>query len=221
MDGVCIGHPRCNVELCTQRLQSPRDRFCEAHQSYERLCAIVGCKQPCEDGKRTCRIQSHRSYEEAKEQRGQAIYRLRRRLPREQLSTVIRSLGDGSGESDGQDPHLNVLDVGEVAQELNAEEDSQSGQGDSEVTAPIPSTHPTTSLPLVNSSTPPENDPSIAPSAKGGRPTLKSVLTRRWTHNEQLMVRPCGIVIARATFYEAESVSNAVVSSMLSPGVHV
>lgn len=40
----------------------------------------------------------------------------------------------------------------------------------------------------------------------------KSSMTCKFTHNEQLLVRCCGIVIARATFYEAESLSNVVVS---------
>lgn len=44
--------------------------------------------------------------------------------------------------------------------------------------------------------------------AQAKRPAnVDGVFSRRWTHNEQLMVRPCGIVIARATFFGAESVS--------------
>ncbi|KZV82042.1 hypothetical protein EXIGLDRAFT_627600, partial [Exidia glandulosa HHB12029] len=35
----------------------------------------------------------------------------------------------------------------------------------------------------------------------------KAVFRRTWTHNEQLAVRPCGIVISRATMYQAEAVS--------------
>lgn len=42
--------------------------------------------------------------------------------------------------------------------------------------------------------------------------TLKGVFSRKWTHNEQLMVRPCGVVIGRATFYNAESMSGVKVS---------
>jgi hypothetical protein len=34
---------------------------------------------------------------------------------------------------------------------------------------------------------------------------LRARFTRSWTHNEQLMVRPCGIIIGRATFYNSES----------------
>lgn len=48
--------------------------------------------------------------------------------------------------------------------------------------------------------------------AKNSRKGLKGVFSRRWTHNEQLMVRPCGVVVGRATFYFAESMSGVKVS---------
>ena len=38
-------------------------------------------------------------------------------------------------------------------------------------------------------------------------PRSKGVFSRKWTHNEQLMVRPCGIIVGRATFYSSESMS--------------
>ena len=50
--------------------------------------------------------------------------------------------------------------------------------------------------------------------------TAKSSLTRRWTFNEQLMVRPCGIILSRATFYEAEGPANALVSPSKSHVTH-
>jgi hypothetical protein len=31
------------------------------------------------------------------------------------------------------------------------------------------------------------------------------------THNEQILVRPCGVICSRATFYNAEAVSNVLV----------
>lgn len=37
--------------------------------------------------------------------------------------------------------------------------------------------------------------------------SVKGVFRRRWTHNEQLMVRPCGVVVGRATFFASESLS--------------
>lgn len=38
---------------------------------------------------------------------------------------------------------------------------------------------------------------------------------RRQTHNEQLMVRPCGMIIARATFFGSETVPQTVVSIII------
>ncbi|EJD54206.1 hypothetical protein AURDEDRAFT_51957, partial [Auricularia subglabra TFB-10046 SS5] len=35
----------------------------------------------------------------------------------------------------------------------------------------------------------------------------KTVFHRTWTHNEQLAVRPCGVIVSRCTFYQAEAVS--------------
>ncbi|KAK0433594.1 hypothetical protein EV421DRAFT_1718445, partial [Armillaria borealis] len=32
-------------------------------------------------------------------------------------------------------------------------------------------------------------------------------LNRKWTHNEQLFVRPCGVIVSRCTFYHAESLT--------------
>ncbi len=41
---------------------------------------------------------------------------------------------------------------------------------------------------------------------------VKSTLARRWTHNEQLVVKCCGVIISRATFYNSEGMSNVLVS---------
>ncbi|KZO96702.1 hypothetical protein CALVIDRAFT_471553, partial [Calocera viscosa TUFC12733] len=41
-----------------------------------------------------------------------------------------------------------------------------------------------------------------------GNRKLKGRFGRSYTHNEQLIVRPCGVIVARATFYGAESISS-------------
>ncbi len=38
-------------------------------------------------------------------------------------------------------------------------------------------------------------------------------LNRKWTHNEQLFVRPCGVIVSRCTFYNAESLTACNVSA--------
>ncbi|KZW02391.1 hypothetical protein EXIGLDRAFT_580701, partial [Exidia glandulosa HHB12029] len=56
--------------------------------------------------------------------------------------------------------------------------------------------------------------PAPGPSHGRGRGKAKSAKTkavfrRTFTHNEQLIVRPCGIIVARCTMYQAEAVSGA------------
>ncbi|EJD51091.1 hypothetical protein AURDEDRAFT_57396, partial [Auricularia subglabra TFB-10046 SS5] len=44
-----------------------------------------------------------------------------------------------------------------------------------------------------------------SPARKGRK--QKHTMTRSWTHNEQLAVRCCGVIISRATFFQAEAIS--------------
>lgn len=47
------------------------------------------------------------------------------------------------------------------------------------------------------------------------RQKIRAQFGRRRTHNEQVIVAPCGMIIARETFYGAEAVSTVVVSQVL------
>ncbi|KAI0707148.1 hypothetical protein C8Q76DRAFT_817301 [Earliella scabrosa] len=142
MDGVTIGHPRCNVDHCRNDLGSPRHRFCHAHRQLEGMCAIKQCPHAVSDNMRTCNTPAHRAHELEKRERGRAIHRLKKRL---------------AGHSTA--------------------EESQAATADECVD-------------------------------KTASRAFKTALTRRYTHNEQLIVRCCGVIVSRATFYEAESVSN-------------
>jgi hypothetical protein len=62
---------------------------------------------------------------------------------------------------------------------------------------------PTNNTPLSPDNQPPAN--SSSNSLPRGMP--KGKLSRSWTHNEQLFVRCCGIIISRATMYGSEGVS--------------
>lgn len=43
------------------------------------------------------------------------------------------------------------------------------------------------------------------------RPRLKTDMSRSRTHNEQTLVRACGVMLGHAAFYNAEAVSNVLV----------
>ena len=46
-----------------------------------------------------------------------------------------------------------------------------------------------------------------------GNQKLRAQFGRKRTHNEQIIVAPCGVIIARATFYGAEALHTAAVSA--------
>lgn len=48
--------------------------------------------------------------------------------------------------------------------------------------------------------------------AKNSNPWICAMFGRRRTHNEQLFVAPCGMIIARETFYHAEALYSVIVS---------
>ncbi|KAK7039107.1 hypothetical protein VNI00_010291 [Paramarasmius palmivorus] len=63
-------------------------------------------------------------------------------------------------------------------------------------------------VPLLNDVDPVvENDGSITEAIPSSTARLTGQMSRRWTHNEQLVVYPCGIIASRCTFYNSEAVS--------------
>jgi len=46
---------------------------------------------------------------------------------------------------------------------------------------------------------------------------IRAVFGRRRTHNEQIMVHPCGIIVARRTFFGSETTPQTVVSRLKLP----
>jgi len=57
---------------------------------------------------------------------------------------------------------------------------------------------------------------ALTPSGPQSRPPrkLRAQFGRKRTHNEQIIVAPCGIILARETFYGAEAVATVVVRSI-------
>lgn len=44
MDGTVLGHLRCSIHNCQNRLTVSRDRFCPEHRHMNSICAIKGCE---------------------------------------------------------------------------------------------------------------------------------------------------------------------------------
>ncbi len=286
MDGVTVGHPRCNEHHCLGRLKSPRDRFCEEHAHLANQCAINGCTLPCSDGMRTCSTEQHRAFEKRQRERGQAIFRLRRRM--EGKDGAVPPFVDAQPVLPGDDYFLDEAEVARALQDpaiataLGESTDLPDVQShipsvvqdapDSNLTSPMPGSEPvrtdtqpdaadsslhTTALnagtlPMSEDTTTPapvssqasgsaaahnvgsNHSSASVPSPKRNKVTVEEVQDvdagpspteaalswkgiRAWTHNEQMIVRCCGVIISRATFYTAESPSNCVVRVYLIP----
>lgn len=111
----------------------------------------------------TCTIPEHRQLEQNHKKRDKALFQLRGRLQRANVS------------------HPNDAFAAEVTAE-EVEEMIIPTSGECEAT----------------------KDPN-------GNRKLRTLFGRRRTHNEQIFVRPCGMIVAHATFYGSESVSQTVV----------
>lgn len=51
----------------------------------------------------------------------------------------------------------------------------------------------------------------VTPNSTASKPRICAQFGRRRTHNEQLFVAPCGIIVARETFYHAEALYSVIV----------
>jgi len=86
MDGVTVGQPTCGVPRCVVPLASNRHRFCPDHASQNQICAIVDCKQPTLQGKRTCEDPVHQSIERVHTQWQEAQFQMKEQLKRARMA---------------------------------------------------------------------------------------------------------------------------------------
>ena len=185
IDGVCVGHPCCGVPNCKIPLKTNRDRFCPVHDSQNRICAVVECRNPVIPGSKVCHLAEHQETEKMHNDQGQSRFQLRERLKRAQIACPNDSASISADSELDLETNLDdsLLDDpvdrnGEVEFDL-----TQDGHA-------IPTSVGTTTA-----------------SRK-----LRAHFGRKRTHNEQLFVAPCGIIIARETFYHSEAPSSVVVS---------
>jgi hypothetical protein len=56
-----------------------------------------------------------------------------------------------------------------------------------------------------------QDDAACSSEPKAGKRTIRALFGRRRTHNEQIMVHPCGVIVARQTFFGLETTPQTVV----------
>ncbi|EDR02614.1 uncharacterized protein LACBIDRAFT_308276 [Laccaria bicolor S238N-H82] len=182
MDGITLGHNCCAVHNCQIPLTTSRDRYCAIHRNLSSICAIKECNRPVLEGKRTCQHPDHREVERMYILRGQSRVQLQDKLKRQRVS----HLNDGIAEE---------IEVGELIDGDVEEEEFEVDEQDPN---------------LVHGVNDGVSDPrGASPPLTGGltKKRISAQFGRRRTHNEQILVAPCGMILARETFYGAEAIA--------------
>lgn len=211
-DGLSMGRPCCGVFRCREALENNRHRFCATHDNLHDICAIVNCDNPVlqlvkEDPKggppkivkkKTCSLPTHQQIEMKHHEHSTGSFLYKERLQHAQVSQPLDSLATSRhvSEQDIQEDFETYTIHGNDVQ-MHVEKNP----GTVGVVDPVTVTTPTQA----------ESTPCPSKSTTGNRPQLKAQFGRRRTHNEQTLVRPCGVIFARATMFGAEAVSNFLV----------
>ncbi|KAJ2915278.1 hypothetical protein MD484_g5125, partial [Candolleomyces efflorescens] len=195
MDGITLGRPTCGVALCKISLASVKDRFCPSHQAQNSVCCIVGCLRVARPRFRTCDLNDHKNVEDVHLQRSSAAFQYKKRLERARVAhpkssdpvdTAIHSLLD---EEDAFEETYEI--VGERVVPTTTDEPTQAEAARQSI-----------ELDVV---------PPIVQNLDQTQPKkLRAVFGRKRTHNEQILVAPCGVIIARETFFNAEAIPSIV-----------
>jgi hypothetical protein len=181
------------------------------HVDMNKICAIVGCNERISaSDKRTCNDPVHQQVEAVHVERGQAAFQLKEKMKRarvahpkngEAVDLPVPHITEQGGDNEDD---LDLDETYEIIGDrvIHSEEDAvtHTALARASLTATINNNDhiPAIQQPVV----------PIAPSTKK---KIRAKFGRSQTHNEQILVAPCGIIIARETFYHAESITAVVV----------
>jgi hypothetical protein len=203
-DGLTIGHPCCSFFACPIPLTSNRHRFCLSHTHLHLQCAVVGCSAAVVenfrlvDGKetsarmKTCSDPVHQEMERLNSEQSKANFQLSRKLMRQNVAHPNDALSERK--------LIDLVDLEDSEEWF--EIDPEDGQVRM-FTVNNPGATGELDMPMPQ-------DPCPSKPETGNR-KMKAQFGRRRTHNEQVIVRPCGTICSRATFFGAEAVSNVLV----------
>lgn len=189
IDGVCIGHPCCGIAHCKGPLRSNRDRFCLAHQTQNTICAVIDCANLVALGSKVCSVVEHQQTETMHNIQGQSRFQLKERLKRAQLAHPSDPLPLVDSTNSTTSQFINDLESVEL------DPVDENGEVVFELT---PDGHP---IPIA----------AAARDLPTTHRKLRVQFGRKRTHNEQLFVAPCGVIVARETFYHSEAPTAVIV----------
>ncbi|KAF8165809.1 hypothetical protein B0H34DRAFT_649042 [Crassisporium funariophilum] len=191
-DGLSLGRFCCGVFACPEPLQNNRHRYCKTHFDQHQVCAIISCNGVVtgESDSKTCSNPEHKEFERKNKEKGASNFILKERFRHTQASQPVDTLAPQEMDQveDIEATTMEWFEVDPVTKKVQLRSQANPGTVGTE-----------------DDASPPVPCPSK--SAAGNR-VEKAQFSRRRTHNEQTLVRPCGIIFARATMFGAEAVSN-------------
>lgn len=196
-DGLSIGRPCCATFACREPLQNNRHRYCKTHFDQHQVCAIIQCNKPITGSdSKTCSRPEHKEFERKNKEKGASNFILKERFRNTQASHPVDTLATQEIDQieDVEETTIEWFEVNSITKSVRLRSQINPGTVgilEEEVLSPPP-------------------NPCPSKSTTGNR-IEKAQFSRRRTHNEQTLVRPCGIIFARATMFGAEAVSNFLV----------
>lgn len=151
------------------------------------ICAVKNCTGSILEGKRTCGDPVHQEIERIHCVRGQARFQLQERLKRARVA------------------HPNDAVAEDVDLATFADDDDEQAFELDEHDRVLPDLSPGAS----------EAASPLAVSTPSPKKRIAAQFGRKRTHNEQILVAPCGMILARETFYGAEAIATCVVSFLI------
>lgn len=200
MDGITLGRPCCGIPNCKGILPSTKDRFCYSHREEYKRCVIRYCSNLARSNHRTCDILSHALIEETHEERQEAAFQRQKRKERSRAAHT----------TSGEDVDSSAFHTGDEG--IPPEETYEIVNGQA---FPVkPSDTPTQAAAALQSIQPEAQIPMTLPSTTAmpsDTSKLKAKFGRNVTHNEQILVCSCGVIVARDTFFNAEAIPSCAV----------
>jgi hypothetical protein len=190
-DGITIGRPCCSVHDCMEPLPTVKHRYCVRHRQLDQQCAVTTCDHNSDPGFRTCSNPDHRRLESYYYLQGKAMFQLKHRLEQINVSQTHDSMATSTTPS--RIRMTNELDGDLMPDLVDApEDDTDDGVGEG---------------PGADADEDVEIDAAGICDGKPdkGNKTVRARFGRRRTHNEQLCVGSCGVILGRATFYGSEA----------------
>lgn len=225
IDGKSMGHYCCGVFHCHEPLPNQTKRkFCEKHVEAESLCAGTGvkgshgCTERAKIGHKTCA--SHRRTEDDRKIRGEERFKARRREEKRAKKHNHRQYADDTGYRRGSEAGDYYEAENNNTEEDDAESEADAAQSESESGMATDDARAAKG-PALSQGLSPDPSLSVRPSepacsSKGKiSPPLTGRWTRRRTHNEQVFVRPCGVITFRETLYDSEGPRAVYVSRIM------